>query len=268
MGYEAILFEVKDRIATITLNRPERMNAFSDVMLREWADAIRRSQEDEDVRVVILTGAGRGFCTGADLKAVGSEDRVLRAQATAAERRNSLRLTVHRVAQALQYLDKPYIAAVNGAAVGAGMDMASLADIRIASDKARFGMSYVNVGVVPGDGGAWLLPRIVGLQRALDLIWSGEIFNAQQALEMGYVFRVIPQANLMQEVTAYAERLASGPPVAIQLAKRLAYRGLNATLPEALEAAQAAMTIAQSTEDALEGPLAFRENRKPQFKGK
>lgn len=267
-NYEAILYDVQDRIATITLNRPERMNAFSETLLGEWADAIRRAAEDEGVRVVIVTGAGRAFCAGADLRATGEEDRVLMADRNAGERRNSLRYTVHRVPQALQYLDKPYIAAINGAAVGAGMDMASQADIRIASDGARFGMSYANVGLIPGDGGAWLLPKLVGLQRALDMIWSGDLFDAATALEVGYVLKVVPHDDLMADTRAYAERLAAGPPIALQLAKRLVYRSLTQTFPEGLEAAQAAMTIVQSTEDSREGPRAFREKRPPNFEGR
>jgi 2-(1,2-epoxy-1,2-dihydrophenyl)acetyl-CoA isomerase len=266
--YEAILYDVSERVATITLNRPERMNSFSTELLTEWEDAIRRSGEDDGVRAVIVTGAGRAFCAGADLQATGAQDRVLMAERNAGERRNSLRYSVHRVPQAIQYLDKPYIAAVNGAAVGAGMDMASMADIRIASEQARFGMSYVNVGLVPGDGGAWLLPRLVGVQKALDLIWTGELFNAEKALELGYVARVVPHERLMEEARAYALRLAEGPPVAVQLAKRLVYRAMYQSFPEALESAQAAMTIVQSTEDSKEGPRAFREKRKPDFQGR
>jgi enoyl-CoA hydratase/carnithine racemase len=268
MDYETIRYEVDEHIATLTLNRPERMNTFHDTMLREWEDAIRTAQEDEDVRAVIITGEGRAFCAGADLKATGDEDRVLRTERSPGERRNSLRYTVHRIPIALQYLDKPYIAAVNGAAVGAGMDMASMADVRIASDQARFAMSYVNVALIPGDGGAWLLPRLVGVQKALDLIWTGDIFDAQTALEMGYVLKVVPHDDLMAETRAYAQRLAEGPPVAIQMAKRLVYRSQDQSFLEGLEMAQAAMTIAQSTEDAKEGPLAFREKRKPDFQGR
>lgn len=266
--YEAILYDVSDRIATITLNRPERMNSFSDALLHDWESAIRRAAEDDGVRAVIITGAGRAFCAGADLRASGDEDTVLMQGKNAGERRNSLRYSVHRVPQALQYLDKPYIAAINGAAVGAGMDMASMADIRIASDQARFGMSYVNVGLVPGDGGAWLLPRLVGLQRAFDLLWSGSLFDAPSALDMGYVLKVVPHESLMEETRAYVQHLVDGPPVAIQLTKRLVYRSLDLSFPEALEAAQAAMTIVQSTEDSLEGPAAFREKRKPDFQGR
>lgn len=268
MDYEAILFDVSDGVATITLNRPERMNAFSEALLTEWTDAIVRSQDDDDVRVVLITGAGRAFCAGADLKAQGDEDYALMQHLGPGERRNSLRYSVHRVPQALEYLDKPYIAAVNGAAVGAGMDMVSMADIRIASDQARFGMSYVNVGLIPGDGGAWLLPRLVGKQQALDLIWNGSIFGADQALEMGYVLKVVPHDSLMDEARAYAEKLASGPPIAIQLAKQLVRRSETLSFMEALNAAQHAMTIAQSTEDSREGPLAFREKRAPKFTGR
>ena len=268
MDYEAILFEVDDGVATITLNRPERMNAFSEALLTEWVHAIERCQDDDDVRVVLITGAGRAFCAGADLKAQGDDDYALQQHRGSAERRNSLRYSVHRVPQVLEYLDKPYIAAVNGAAVGAGMDMASMADLRIVSDQARFGMSYVNVGLIPGDGGAWLLPRLVGKQRALDLIWNGSIFGAEQALEMGYVLKVVPHESLMEEATAYAKKLAAGPPVAIQLAKQLVRRGETLSFLEALNAAQHAMTIVQSTEDSREGPLAFREKRAPNFIGR
>ena len=268
MDYQAILFEIDDRVATITLNRPERMNAFSDELLREWADAITRCQDDEDVRVVVITGAGRAFSAGADLRAMGDQDRVLMQEKGPAERRNSLRYSVHRVPQALEYLDKPYIAAINGAAVGAGMDMASMADIRIASDQARFGMSYVNVSLIPGDGGAWLLPRLVGKQKAFDLIWNGNLFGADEALEMGYVLKVVPHDALMEETMAYARKLADGPPVAIQLAKQLIKRSENLSFIEGLNAAQHAMTIVQSTEDSKEGPLAFREKRPPKFTGR
>ena len=268
MSYEEILYDVSDHVATITLNCPERMNSFSDTLLTEWADAITKSAHDDAVRAVIITGTGRAFCAGANLKARAEEDKVLRTDATVAERRNGLRFTVHQVARALHLLDKPYIGAINGAAVGAGMDMASMTDIRIASDQARFSMSYVNVGLIPGDGGAWLLPRLVGLQKALELLWSGELFGAEKALEIGYLLKVVPHDSLMDEARAYAEKLAAGPPIAMQLTKRLVYRGLTSSFLEAMDAAQAAMTLAQSTEDAKEGPRAFVEKRPPQFQGR
>jgi 2-(1,2-epoxy-1,2-dihydrophenyl)acetyl-CoA isomerase len=148
------------------------------------------------------------------------------------------------------------------------MDMASMADIRFAADTARFGMAYVRMGIIPGDGGCYFLPRLVGIARALELIWTGDLFDARQALEWGYVSRVYPADELMKETRAFAARLAEGPAVAIQLAKRLLYRSLETDLDHALDLAQSAMAIAQSTEDAVEGPRAFVEKRKPVFKGR
>jgi 2-(1,2-epoxy-1,2-dihydrophenyl)acetyl-CoA isomerase len=265
---QEILYGVERGVATITLNRPERMNSFSPRLLGGWEQAIRRAAADRDVRVVVVTGAGRAFCAGADLKARGDADLTSAGEQNAGERRDVLRHTVHRVPQALQYLDKPYIAAINGAAVGAGMDMASMADIRIASERARFGMSYVTVGLIPGDGGAWSLPRLVGVAKALELIWTGELFGADQALEFGYVQRVVPHETLMDETYAFAHRLAEGPPIAIQLAKRLVYRAIDQSFMEGLEAAQAAMALVQTTEDSREGPRAFSEKRMPRFVGR
>ena len=270
MAYEQITYDKQDGVATITLNRPERMNAFTDVMIREWAAALDDARLDRDVRVVILTGEGRGFCAGADLRAgSGINDAANDGKPpTAADRRNWLRDGVHQVPRAVQLLDKPYIAAVNGAAVGAGMDMASMADIRIASESAKFAMSYVKVGLVPGDGGCYFLPRIVGLAKALELIWSGDFFDAQEALRIGYVTKVVPADALLDETRAFARRLAEGPAVAMQLAKRLVYRSLNADWHEAFELANQAMAIAQTSEDAREGPRAFVENRPPKFTGR
>ena len=275
MAYEHILYAKDAGVATITLNRPERMNAFSDVMIREWAEALTDARLDRDVRAVIVTGAGRGFCAGADLKGgmIGEspsrgESSRSDAPPTPAERRNWLRDGVHVVPRAVQLLDKPYIAAVNGAAVGAGMDMASMADIRIASEHAKFAMSYVKVGLVPGDGGCYFLPRILGVAKALEMIWTGDFIDAQEALRLGYVSRVVPGEELMATATALARRLAEGPAVAMQLAKRLVYRGLDASWHEAFEEAGQAMAIAQSTEDAREGPRAFVEARPPKFQGR
>jgi 2-(1,2-epoxy-1,2-dihydrophenyl)acetyl-CoA isomerase len=271
MSYEQIVYEKQDGVAVITLNRPERMNAFTDVMLRVWAGALEDARLDRDVRAVIVTGAGRGFCAGADLRGgVGIEgggDGERRPQ-TAADRRNWLRDGVHYVPRAVQLLDKPYIAAVNGAAVGAGMDMASMADIRIASDAAKFAMSYVKVGLIPGDGGCYFLPRIVGIAKALEMIWTGDFLDADEALRVGYVSKVVPAADLMTSAREFALRLAQGPAVAMQMAKRLVYRGLDATWHEAFEMAGQAMSIAQNTEDAREGPRAFVENRPAKFVGR
>ena len=270
MSYEQILYEKAGGVATITLNRPERMNAFTDVMIREWASALEDARIDSGVRVVILTGNGRGFCAGADLRSgSGIGDTVPgNAAPSAASRRNWLRDGVHAVPRAVQLLDKPYIAAVNGAAVGAGMDMASMADVRIASESAKFAMSYVKVGLVPGDGGCYFLPRIVGIAKALEMIWTGDFIDAQEALRLGYVTRVVPAVDLLATANEFAHRLAAGPAVAMQLAKRLVYRSMDANWNEAFEMAGQAMAIAQTTEDAREGPRAFVEARTPRFVGR
>ncbi|MFN0094136.1 MAG: enoyl-CoA hydratase/isomerase family protein [Dehalococcoidia bacterium] len=267
MAYEAILYDVEDGVATITLNKPERLNAFDDAMLGEWAEAIRTADADRAVRAVIITGAGRGFCSGMNVANEVEGSGVLRSEATTASRRHSLRDRVHPIPRALIQLEKPYIAAINGAAAGAGMDMATMADIRFASSTARMGMTYVRMGLIPGDGGCYTLPRIVGTQKALDLIWTGRLFTAAEALEMGYVMAVYEPDELMPRVREYAKQIAKGPATAVQLAKKLVYRSANVPFDEHLDIAQMAMFIAQSTDDAKEGPKAFMEKREPQFKG-
>jgi 2-(1,2-epoxy-1,2-dihydrophenyl)acetyl-CoA isomerase len=270
MDYTEILYEAANGVATITLNRPERMNAFTPTMIRQWAHALEAARVDTEVRAVLVTGAGRGFCAGADLRGGSelSDGSSAGGPPSAADRRNWLRDGVHHVPRQVALLDKPYICAANGPAVGAGMDMCSMADIRIASEQARFAMSYVKVGLVPGDGGCYYLPRIVGLAKALELIWTGDFIDAQEALRIGYVSRVVPADDLLPAARELAERIARGPAVAVQLAKRLAYRGLTSDVNEAIEAAGQAMAIVQSTEDAREGPRAFAEKREPQFKGR
>ncbi len=262
---DAVLYEVRDHIATLTLNRPERMNSFDDEMLSMWHGYIEEAAHDPEVRVVAVTGAGRGFCSGANVQNLGQG----RAdQGGPLGRRNHLKHSVHKVARAVARLDKPYIAILNGPAVGAGMDMASMADIRIAADTSRFSMAYVKMGIIPGDGGCYYLPRIVGMSRALDLIWSGRFINAQEALDIGWVSHVFPADRLADEARTIITTYARGPAVALQLAKRLAYLSRDQSVDDALEEAQWAMTVVQLTEDSKEGPLAFREKREPNFQGR
>ncbi|MEX1104051.1 MAG: enoyl-CoA hydratase-related protein [Dehalococcoidia bacterium] len=267
MDYSSILYDVEEGVATITLNKPERLNAFDNDMLTEWADALQQADHDREVRAIIITGAGRGFCSGMNVAQEAAGDGVLRTQATVATRRHSLRDRVHPIPRTLIQLEKPYIAAINGAAAGAGMDMASMADIRFASTTARVGMTYVRMGLIPGDGGCYTLPRIVGTQRALDMIWTGKMITAQEALDLGYLMAVYEPDELMPKVTEYARQIAKGPATAIQLAKKLVYRSANLPFDEHLDVAQLAMFVAQSTDDAREGPKAFVEKREPQFKG-
>jgi 2-(1,2-epoxy-1,2-dihydrophenyl)acetyl-CoA isomerase len=218
--------------------------------------------------VVILTGTGRGFCTGADVSGHGPLAGLQDRERTPVENRNFLRDSVQRIPRLAGLMEKPYIAAVNGAAVGAGMDMASMCDMRFAADSARFGMTYVRMGIIPGDGGCYYLPRIVGIAKALDIIWTGRLFDAQEAADIGYVSAVVPADELMSYTRDYALKLAKGPAVAIQQAKRLVYRSAELSMDAALDLAQQAMFIAQSSEDSREGPRAFMEKREPEFKGR
>ncbi|MBI3325441.1 MAG: enoyl-CoA hydratase/isomerase family protein [Nitrospinae bacterium] len=267
MPYEQIIYTKAEGVATLTLNRPQILNAFTPIMIDEWARAIEEATLDPEVRVLIVTGAGRGFCSGADVRSFREREHT--EGTPVVEGRYWLQHSVHRIPLALRALDKPYIAAVNGPAAGAGMDMASMADIRIASETARFTMSYVNVGIVPGDGGCYYLPRIIGVARALDLIWTGRTLDAQEALRMGYVNQVVPPEQLLDTVLGYAKKLATGPQVAIELAKRLVYEGLETNnLFKELRSAEHAMLIARATEDAKEGPRAWAEKRSPQFQGR
>ncbi|MEO8458147.1 MAG: enoyl-CoA hydratase-related protein [Chloroflexota bacterium] len=269
MDFEQIIYGKADGIATITLNRPERMNAFTARMIDEWYAALWDANTDPDVRVVIVTGAGeRGFCTGAEVSGGGPLRALQNEKRSAVENRNFLRDGVQRIPRLVALMEKPYIAAVNGAAVGAGMDMASMCDMRFASENARFGMTYVRMGIIPGDGGAYYLPRIIGTARALDLIWTGRVFGAEEAQAMGYVTAVVPAAELMSHTLEYAKKLAAGPAIAIQMAKRLVYRSAATDLDAALDLASQAMYVAQGTEDAREGPKAFAEKREPEFKGR
>jgi enoyl-CoA hydratase/carnithine racemase len=261
---ELIYEKSPDGIATITINRPEKMNSFTLDMLEDWHAGLLDAHTDPDVRAVILTGVGRAFCTGADVSA-GTGRNLMRHGASLIENRNFLRDSVQRIPRLVSILEKPYIAAVNGAAVGAGMDMASMCDIRFASERAIFAMTYIRMGLTPGDGGAYYLPRIVGLARALDLIWTGRRMSAQEALEMGYVTAAVPEDELMERTRAYALQLAKGPAVAIQQSKRLVYRSLELDADAALDLAQHAIILCQHTEDSKEGPQAFLEKREPTF---
>lgn len=264
MEFEEIIYTKEEGIATITLNRPQNLNATSPKMIEEWLAAAEDAKRDDEVKVLVITGAGRVFCAGGNVRSMqdwpGEESLV--------ERRRNMFEGFPSMARFLSDFDKPYIAAVNGASIGAGMEIASMCDIRIASEKAIFSMAFVRMGLIPVGGGCYFLPRIMGIARACELIWTGRRINAQEALQIGYVSKVVPPDELQAATKELATQLARGPSVAIGLDKRLIYRCLDLDLDNALEAHISAMLMAQSTEDAIEGPKAYVEKREPIFKGR
>ena len=257
MDYKEILYTIADGVALIVLNHPEKQNAESSLMQREWAEAVQKSDRDPGVKALIVPGAGRAFCAGKNPRELlEMADNPVGGVAPN-----------HSLQEAVDRLQKPYIAAVNGAAIGGGMDAASMCDIRIASESAVFGMGYVRMGLIPAQGGCYYLPRIVGLANALELIWTGRIIDSQEALRIGYVSKVVPHKDLMPTTLGLARSLAQGPTVAINLSKRLSYQGLTSTLDAAISSSDDASVIARRTQDAQEGPRAFLEKRTPRFKG-
>jgi enoyl-CoA hydratase/carnithine racemase len=249
-----------DGVATITLDRPDKHNAFTFAMIDAWADALHDAARNERVRAVVLTATGRSFCSGVDLAELQGVDN------TPLARRRMLTDRVHRVAHAVDALDKPLIAAVNGPAVGAGMDMALMCDIRFAGASARFSEGYVRVGLVPGDGGCHYLPRIVGTAKALELLWTGDFVDADEALALGIVTRVHPDAELLDRTLDFARRLAAGPPFALATVKRAVHQGLRANdLRTSLDLIASHFAVVASTTDSAEALTATREKRPPTF---
>jgi 2-(1,2-epoxy-1,2-dihydrophenyl)acetyl-CoA isomerase len=257
-----LTYEVADRIATITLNRPDKLNAFTRPMLAAWADALAEAQRDDGVHVVIVTGAGRAFCAGGDVGRMGE------ARPGALDLKNELWEQVHRIPKTLEAMDKPVLAMVNGLAVGAGMGMCVMCDVRVASDQARFATGYVGVGLVPGDGDTYFLPRLVGSAKALELFWTGDFIDAAEAHRLGIVNRVVPAAELREATYELARRIAAGPQVPIRMIKRLVYQSARLDLRTHLDLVSSHMAVVRQTEDHVEGVRAFKEKRPPKFQGR
>ena len=264
MSDEEILLEKDEGVAVVTLNRPERFNSFTTNMYRRFPRMIDQLNRDDQVRAIVLTGAGKGFCAGSDVS-----DRLnKRLEEGGEESRFENLQQVGAMALALADLDKPLIGAVNGAAVGAGLSLTLLCDMRLASEKARFGAVWLNVGLVPDVGATYYLPRIVGREKALELMLSREVIDAQEALKIGLVSRVVAPDQLMKEAMELAAKIASGPAVAIELTKRSLQRSLTNDLKSQLDFETYAQNICRQTEDHREGVRAFKEKRRPVFKGR
>jgi 2-(1,2-epoxy-1,2-dihydrophenyl)acetyl-CoA isomerase len=260
---ETVVSSVADKVATIRLNRPEKLNAFTDDMITTWVGLLEEYRVREDVNVIVITGTGRAFSTGGDVGKFSDY-----ASNTAAAIKARLSENVQRLALKMQDIDKPVIAAVNGLATGGGVDIALMCDMRFAARSAKFAETYVKMGLIPGAGGAYYLPRIVGVAKALELFWSSESVNAEEALRMGLVNRVFDDGKLAEETQAFASKLARGAPLAVKLVKRIVYRGLETDLRGALDLVASNMPVVRMSEDHQEAVAAFREKREPNFSGK
>jgi len=259
--------ERRGAVAVLTLNRPEAMNALGapgdgDAVAAACAEV----NADRGLRCAVLTGAGRAFSAGGDVKAMKAREGAFGGGPV--EVREGYRTNIHRIVRAIYGLEIPCVAAVNGAAIGLGCDVACMADIRIAADTARFGVTFLKLGIIPGDGGAWLLPRIVGMSRACELLFTGEVIDAATAVAWGLISRAVPPEALMDEALALAERIAAQPPHALRLAKTLLKQGQSASYDTIMEMSAAAQAISHMTQDHMEGVDALLEKRAPVFQGR
>lgn len=264
---DLINIERRGPIEVWTLNRPERLNALPDLQDGEaFANACAAVNADMDVRCVVLTGAGRAFSAGGDLKAM--RDRRDLFEGTGAEIRDRYRRVVHRIVRSLYGLEVPLVAAVNGPAMGLGCDIAGLSDIRIASEAASFGVPFLKLGILPGDGGAWLMPRNVGYARAAEQLFTSRTLDAATALDWGLVNRVVTADRLMDEALETAGVIAGQAPHALRMTKALLRQGRDATFDQILEMTAAMQALAHLTEDHAEGAAAALEKRAPRFEGR
>lgn len=262
-----VLYEQDGPIVTITLNRPEIRNAISDQdMIDDICNAIARLNADDSVRVAILTGAGSAFSSGGNVKKMAERSSMF--GGSGYDIRHGYLRGIQRIPLAMYELDIPIIAAVNGPAIGAGCDLTCMCDIRIAGESARFAESFVKLGIIPGDGGAWFLPRTVGFSKAAEMAFTGDQIDAKEALACGLVSRVVPDAELMDAARELARRIAVNPPHALRMGKRLLREGQRSDLRTLLDMSASMQALSHLTDDHREAVTAFVEKRKPVFKGK
>lgn len=263
---EPVRYEQTGRIVTLTMNEPDTLNAISPAIIEGLVAACERINRDMEVSCVIVTGAGKSFSSGGNIKEMRQKTGMF--GGSAAEIRRAYQHGIQRIPQALFTLEVPTIAAVNGHAIGAGCDVSLCCDIRLAADNAVFAESFLRVGLVSGDGGAWLLPKAVGLSRAYELTFTGDMIDAQQAAACNLVSRVVPAASLMSEARALATRIAAHPPHSIRLTKKLIRESLDMSLDASLEMAAGMQAIVQNTQDQHEAVSALLDKRTPRFEGR
>ncbi len=259
---ENLKFEISNKIATITLDRPEKLNAFTDEMVDAWLAALEECRTSSAVNVIVMTGTGRAFTTGGDVDKFPGN-----AVATPVRVKSRISEGIQRLPFKLETIDKPVIAAVNGLALGGGLDIALMCDMRFAAESAKFAETYAKLGLIPGVGGAHFLPRVVGPAKALEMLWSAEWIDAQEALRIGLVNRVFPDDQLMEKTYEFARRIANGAPLSIRTIKRLVWQGMTTDLRTSLDMVASNMPIIRGSEDHQEALLAMKEKRDPQFKG-
>jgi 2-(1,2-epoxy-1,2-dihydrophenyl)acetyl-CoA isomerase len=261
-----IALAIDGPVATLTINRPDAMNALGEPGDGDaFAAACAEITANRAVRCAILTGAGRAFSAGGNVKAMQNREGAF--AGAPYEVAQGYRTNIHRIARALYGLEVPLIAAVNGPAIGLGNDVACFADIRIASDTAKFGVTFLKLGLIPGDGGAWLLPRTIGMSRAAELLFTGDVIDAATAEKWGLVSRVVPADQLMAEARKLADRIAAQPPQALRTAKLLLRQGQTVSYDTLLELSAASQALMHHTADHQEGVAAILEKRAPVFKG-
>ena len=256
-----MLYEKLEHVAVLTINRPEARNAFSPEMISLWQEHLEKAKADTGVRVIVVTGRGDTFCSGGDIRDM-AEGRL-----KSWDMKSFLWEGVHRIVLILEDLDKPVIAAINGAAMGAGLDMALMCDLRVCSDRARLAESYIMMGLVPGDGGAYFLPRLVGTAKALEMLWTGSVLSAEEALGAGIVNRVVDHDRLKEETLRLAESIAAKPPLAVRMMKRAVYQAQTSSLRAHLDYISSQVALLSETKDHREAAQAFLEKRKPVFEG-
>jgi enoyl-CoA hydratase/carnithine racemase len=275
MDHQETLYQVTDRVATITLNRPDKLNAWTGTMEQEVRASIYEAEKDENVRVIVLTGAGRGFCAGADMSLLGSiakegiGERASALANTPNGHRAGVRPDFQKKYSYFPSIQKPVIAAVNGPAVGLGFVISLYCDLRFASDAARFGTAFAKRGLIAEYGLAWMLPRLIGPANALDMLFSARLVDANDALRMGLVNRVLPQDHFLENVQAYAKDLAYNvSPRSLRVIKDQVYSAMFQTLFEAFEGAEQEMLLSLQCDDFKEGVAHFLEKRAPAFTGR
>ncbi|MDF0542931.1 enoyl-CoA hydratase-related protein [Sphingobium sp. H39-3-25] len=262
-----VTIERSGRVALVRLNDEEARNALSTDLIHELISIVKEADADAGLSCLVLTGAGKAFCAGGNIKDMHEGDDPMFG-GSPHEMADGYRHNIQQMTKCFLGIDLPVIAAVNGPAIGAGNDLATMCDIRIASTKAKFAESFLRVGLVPGDGGAWLLPRIVGLPRALEMALTCRILDAEQAKEWGLVTHIVEPDQLEATALAMAETIASFPPVSVRLNKRLMYKSINMGIDECLELSAAYQALVQNTLDQKEAVAAAVEKREPKYVGR